>query len=278
MDKRTVELPADTEPPHLFYYWTGSRNKPYTGLKAYGAGTDFKPAAGRVTLASPIGRGVLHNIECANEGRITVVDGTRCTLALYAVNVSEKGSFGEYVNLAGKTADGVILSADECREIMGLPVIGFTEGEHKSPSWLKSTGGRSRPCEFDSLIDIEAYKRLALSELSDARREETESIQDRAYHKKQTLNRDISVLKNQLLQIDNALSRSGDVVDKINAEKKKATTSRDLKKREQTLFMDGLRVDVEAEEAVKKLADETRISVNVCRQFIVEVIGSGIDG
>ena len=57
---RTAALPSDISPPHLFYYWTGNRNKPYTGLRKYGADSSFKPLSGRITLASPIGRGTLH--------------------------------------------------------------------------------------------------------------------------------------------------------------------------------------------------------------------------
>lgn len=30
---RTATLPEGVEPPQLFYYWTGSRNVPYKGLK-----------------------------------------------------------------------------------------------------------------------------------------------------------------------------------------------------------------------------------------------------
>jgi len=76
-----------------------------------------------------------------------------------------------------------------------------------------------------------------------------------------------------MLQIDNALSRSSDVSERIDAEKKKASASRELKQREQSLFMDGMRLDVEAEEAVKRLNEQTNLTADVRRQFVIEVSG-----
>ena len=126
-----------------------------------------------------------------------------------------------------------------------------------------------RENELDGLVKVDEYIQRAVADTDDARREEISAIQDRAYHQKQTLNRDIAVLKNQLLQIDNTLSRSDDISAKMNAEKKKATASRELKQREQSLFMDGMRLDVDAEEAVKRLTEQANMKVEVKRYFAV---------
>jgi hypothetical protein len=61
---------------------------------------------------------------------------------------------------------------------------------------------------LDALIDTQNFKERAMSDINEARCEEITAVQDRTYHQKQTLSRNIAVLKNQLLQIDNALSRS----------------------------------------------------------------------
>lgn len=81
------------------------------------------------------------------------------------------------------------------------------------------------------------------------------------------------MLKNQLFQIDNTLSRSSDVSERINAEKKKAAASRELKQQEQPLFMDGMRLDVEADEAVKQLNERANLTADVRRQFVIEFAG-----
>ena len=272
-NERTANLPDETEPPQLFYYWTGSRNRPYTGLRSYGIGSDFKPASGRVTLTSPIGRGAIENAECADSGMVTAADVPKCDIAFYIVSIKEKGSRAEYNTFAGRTADGKVLDDEACRTLMNLPVDDFSEDGRRAASWLKSSTGRSKPHELDSLINIQSFKERAMSEISDARREESVNIQDRTYHQKQALNRNIAVLKNQLLQIDNALSRSSDVSERIDAEKKKAAASRELKQREQSLFMDGMRLDVEAEEAVKRLNEQANLTADVYRQFVIKFTG-----
>lgn len=65
---KTVTATNYEKLPLLFYYWTGSRNKPYYSLKSYGMAKDFKPHYGRITLASIIGRGIIHELKCADSG------------------------------------------------------------------------------------------------------------------------------------------------------------------------------------------------------------------
>ena len=120
---------------------------------------------------------------------------------------------------------------------MAMPVQDFTEDGRRSASWLKSSTGRNRWRELDSQIDTQIYKERAVLEMNEARSEEIVNIQDSAYHQKQALNRNIVVLKNQLLQIENVLSRVGSVADKVDAEKKKVVASRELKQKEQSLRM-----------------------------------------
>lgn len=271
-EEQTAALPDNVESPYLFYYWTGTRNKPYTGLRAYGAKNDFKPVSGRVTLASPIGRGVLYNMECADEGMVLAQGALECTLAFYTVTVAEKGDSADYSVFAGKTADQ-LLSDKECRALMALPVLNFTEAGRRSPAWLKGSTGRSHPHELDSLIDLKAFKERAVLDIGDARREETAAITERARREKSLLNREVESLKNELRQIENILSRTGSVAERVDAEKRKATASRDLKSREQSLFMDCMRLDVKAEEAMKRLTEQANLTIEVKRQFVIEIIG-----
>lgn len=69
---KTVTATQYKELPVLFYYWTGSRNRPYRSQKRYGMGAGFKPRAGQITFSSVIGQGILRELECANSGTLTV--------------------------------------------------------------------------------------------------------------------------------------------------------------------------------------------------------------
>lgn len=275
---RTAALPPNASPPHLFYYWTGTRNKPYTGLRRYGASSSFKPFSGRITLASPIGRGALHNIECADEGTLTVEGARDCSIALYAVEVSEKGEALEFPVLAGKTADGELLSDEQCQELLALPVLGFTEVGRTAAAWLKSSTGHGKPHELDTLVDPAVFKDRAVMQIGDARREEIAAITERARREKSLLNREVESLKNELRQIDNALSRAANTADRVNAEKRRATASKSLKKQEQSLFMDGLKIDAGAEAAVQAITDNANMTVKITRLFAIEILGGKHDG
>ena len=269
-EDQTAILPDDVEPPQLFYYWTGTHNKSYTGLRVYGAKPAFKPVSGRVTLASPIGRGVLHNVECADEGTITAKGVPECKLAFYAVTVSKKGASTVYNVFAGKTADQP-LSDEDCRSIMALSALSFTEEGRRAPAWLKRSTGRSNTHELDSLLDLNIFKDRAVWDMSDARREEVAAIAERARREKSLLNREVESLKNELRQIENALLRTDSVADRVDAEKKKAAVSKILKSREQSLFMDGLRIDADAEAAVQTIADNANLTVVATRLFMINM-------
>lgn len=62
-EAKTVTATEYQELPVLFYYWTGSRNRPYRSQKRYGMGGGFKPRAGRITFSSVIGQDILHELD-----------------------------------------------------------------------------------------------------------------------------------------------------------------------------------------------------------------------
>lgn len=137
--------------PILFYYWDGSRNRKYQSQKSYGMGKDFKPRHGRITLTSILGRGIIHELECADTGTVTVAAPIEpCTIALcHVVLMTGKRRVSEHSILVGKTDAGAVISEDQCREIMALRVASYIESEHKAPHWLKQS---SRPHELDKLV------------------------------------------------------------------------------------------------------------------------------
>ena len=64
--------------PYLFYYWSGGQNKRYKALK------EFK----KITLISPLAKGIISNIECADTGKIRVDGETDpCKIAFYTVDI-----------------------------------------------------------------------------------------------------------------------------------------------------------------------------------------------
>ena len=148
-----------------------------------------------------------------------------------------------------------------------VTVNGDTYGDRDGLSKTKP------PHELDMLVQPEDILHLAALDTDNARREEIENIKNRVYYEKQALNRDIELLKGDLRQMENTLLRVGSVAERVDAEKRKATTSRELKTREQSLFLDGIRLDVEAENAIKRLIKEADLTAKVKRQFAIEIRG-----
>ena len=120
---------------------------------------------------------------------------------------------------------------------------------------------------------MESFKSRAIPEMDGARREEISAIAERAQREKSLLNREVESLKNELRQIENALSRTASTAERVNAEKLRATASKSLKKQQQSLFMDGLRVDANAEAAIQALTDNANLTAKVTRLFVIEMEG-----
>jgi len=201
-----------------------------------------------------------------------------CQLAYYRLRVMQQNSpfpMVSYYAFVGETASGRALSNEECSEIMALPVVNFmVSGQTRGD---RDGARQSKPHKLDGLIDVDTFIRRAVADTDDARQEEIAAITERARREKSLLSREVESLKNELRQIENALGRTGSVAERVDAEKRRATASRELKQREQSLFMDGLRIDADLEAMVQGLADQAGLTAEVTRLFVIEITG-GKDG
>lgn len=116
---------------------------------------DFTPAAGRVTMHSIIGRGILHELECADSGTLTVEGEIEpSALTLYHVELAcGKKCLREVPLLLGQTRSDKALSGETCEALLRLPVVSYTESSHKAPHWLRT---KSQPHELDRLVSTDA--------------------------------------------------------------------------------------------------------------------------
>jgi hypothetical protein len=276
IDEQARTITAIGELPRLFYYWTGGRSKPYSCMRKYGMAGDFKPASGRITLTSVIGRGVLSETAFADSGKLVIdADVESCEIGLYGVKILKKREeVAEYSLLTGKTADGTVLSDENCRKIMALPVVSFTEDGTRSPRWLRESTGKPRPDPLDGLIDPAPLIKRTAVDWDELTREEARAIQDRAYYRKQGLNRDIEALKTDLRQTELTLTRTGATAEKLLAEKRHATANKALKQREQSLFMAGIKIDGEAEATIAELTANAELTADVTRLFAINIVKS----
>ena len=270
-EQQTVTAGFYTELPHLFYYNTGSRNKPYKSLKAYGMATDFKPHSGRITLASVIGRGIIDDIECADNGSITLVKSIEpCSIALYSVEL--RPIYKNIPVLIGKTESGKILTDDECQKILRSPIVSYKEGERKTAHWLKSISRDH--CELDRYVDADEYIKQAADNLTDAQKEEVERIKLRAKSGKNALAHELDDLQGQIKRFEQELTANKtDRMEVLSLEKKIAALKQDFLKKQESQFFDEMQLDVELEKQVDEFLGKEKVTAKVVRQFVIEVEG-----
>ncbi|MFI3294253.1 MAG: DEAD/DEAH box helicase, partial [Rikenellaceae bacterium] len=211
-DERTITA-TDGELPELFYYWSGSRNRPYKSLRKYGMSQTFKPHTGRITLTSVLGRNVLNEVACAGEGQITVdADIEPCTIGLYGVKVKSKGELEDkiYYTYIGRTQSGATLSDADCRAIMELPIKEFEEKSQNDnqPNYNSRifVGGYSRPTPLDTLIDRESYIARQLTESESAAAEEVSVMKRKTAIAKSALEREAESLKVEIKRAEKVLA------------------------------------------------------------------------
>ena len=267
---RTITATEYQELPVLFYYWTGSRNRPYRSQKVYGMAKDFKPKAGQLTLSSIIGRGILHELECANEGILTIPTvPDPCRIALYTVTLVSGSSRTEHTVLCGLTESGKAMDDAACRSILDLPVEGYTEDERRSPHWLK---GSSRPHPLDDLVPTKALLAAQLERLSPAQAEEMERMKQQVSADKAALIRELNTLDSQVQQAQAELEAvTGDRLKRLATQKKINQLRQEYMKRQESQFFDAMRLDMELEEKIKTFAEKEKLTAKVQREFLVTI-------
>ena len=88
--------------------------------------------------------------------------------------------------------------------------------------------------------------------------------------RKTALTRDIERLRREIKQAD--IDKGGGIADRIDAEKRRADMTKEIKKREQSVFLDGLKIDTELEEQIGKLTAD--LTARVTRMFSIRIKGA----
>ena len=236
---QTITLPGDVEPPHMFYYYTGTRNVAYTGRRTYGMSKDFKPAAGRITLTSVLVRGILNEISCVDKAEIKTVPQTeKCNIKFYNIVLRNRRRqyLSQYDILVGTTADGRLMTDEECHKIINLPVKEFIAEEKRNPYWLKTTGGSSR-----DLLETRIQRDLKERYVNDYIQKfdaDVDLIKIKASRQKSTLEQKLSEARQEVKKIRETFSNASDRLSELRIQKQLNVAEKELKRKEEGLFLD----------------------------------------
>ena len=272
---QTITLTTDTA-PQLFYYWSGKQNKPYTGLKKYGMAQEFKPRHGKISLTSIISKGVINATACTDSGTIIVSDTIEpCEIGLYEVTITNGTEHTSYDVLVGITESGRSLTDEQCRAILTIPVLSYTEDGEQIGNWLRSvTGSSHKPHQLDRLVPKDTIIKRYTADNSTAQAEEIERIKLRAMRQKAKQEHSLADLHQKIKAAKQELaSVSGNRMRELEIGKELKELGRILRDKEECLFFDKLRMDVAADEEIGTLTSNGCHNIQIRRHFLVRVSG-----
>lgn len=272
---KTISLTADN-PPTLFYYWTGSRNRPYTGQRQYGLERDFRPGGGRIALTSLLAKGIMGEISCADSGEITVdADIEPCQIAFYDVGIlSGRTEVAASCVLVGKTASGHLLDNGQCRNILELSAHSCVDTGKVSSYWLRNSTGGSAPHSLDALVPAEELIAKYRQKTDSAVQEEIERIKLRAERQKTALEHSLDDIRARIKAAKQDLeAQSDDRLKELTIGKRLKVLEKQLRGKEQNLFYEQMQINVAAEDGIAALTSKEKYTVRARRQFVVNVSG-----
>ena len=272
LDDDTRAVSCLGTPPKVFTGTAMRRNEYSMDLK-------YQPASGRHTITGALAKNILQEtfwVGIPDRGSI-IVDAPleSCTIGYYRVKVKSQADYFSawyYDVFIGKAAGGRVLTHDECAKIMALPVASFAK-EGETYGERDGITREKTPHELDGLISPDEYIRRTVTESDSAVKEEIERLRMLTQKRKISLEHDIETLRGEVKSMENSLGRASSIAEKVQAEKRKSAAKKELKQREQQLFLDGMRLDLELEEQIKGLADGAKMTAEVKRQFVINVEG-----
>lgn len=297
LDDTTRTVSCVGSPPKVFTGAAMRRNE-------YSMNPKYQPASGRHTIAGTLAKNILgelfwvgipdsgtvtihnsqcimHNQEdgypCENNCELCIKNYEfPCAVGFYRVKVKSKQDYfgGCYYSVfVGKTADGRSLTHEECEQLMALPVVDFTKGGTVYGE-RDGISNPKLPHALDALLSPEEFIRRTVTETESAEKEEIERIRAMTADQKAGLDRRLDALRSQMKITEQTLGRAHSTLEKLESKKALAALQKQLKQGEQSLFMDGLRLDTECERQIRELVDKARFTVEIMRQFTITIHNS----
>lgn len=270
---QTITATNYTQLPCLFYYWSGTGNRRYISQKQYGMASGFKPHYGRITLTSVVGQGILHETDCTDSGELILSGKTEpCKIGLYSINIKPINK-KRYL-FFGKTQSGEIMSEEQCKAVMRLPVESFTESGRRTPAWLRMD---AKYDELDRYVNVEELLKAESQNLSQAQAEEVERLKLKAKSQKFALAHSLDDLTLEIKAVEKeTLSGVNDRMKTLSLGRKLSALQTEFKKKQESQFFEEMQIDVESEKQIDDFLGNNKLSAIAVRQYILAIKGDPI--
>ncbi|MCQ4727189.1 DEAD/DEAH box helicase [Anaerotignum faecicola] len=237
------------------------------------------PRAGRITVTGKFAGHVLEGIfwkGISQRGKVVVdSDIEKCVIGFYEISV-----YGKYVSewkehtFVGICGSGKLLTDEECRKIMELPALHCMEigkkhlGQHDF-ALLEERVTEEHP--LDKFVSPEDCLNRAVKNLSRENAAAIEEEEISAENKKAALDREIEKIKLEIKAAEKTAANTA--VEKVVLKKKINMLTKELKQKQQSFFMEEMRIDAHKEEKIREIIERTKLYAKVKRLFLLDVEG-----
>lgn len=279
-DNKLIILKEGEESPKLFYY----NQKAYFSNKKYGLASNFKPESCRITLNSILFNGIMDNVDIPVEGEIYVAEAIEpCEISFYNIELrtawqkQERRSSWQvagtwlkgYDILYGKTASGKILSDEECRKILSLPVTSFRKSDEKKPYWMCRSNSLYKASKIET-VEQDIISRY-LSQRKISLNDDAILLRLKAAQQKVNLETSLNELRQTLKNLNVSLSSATDSLEELKIKRKINLQEQELRQKEETLFLEQMKIDVDLESEIENITDSKKLYCNFYKLFTVQV-------
>ncbi len=280
-EKQTLTLVEGYRRPYLFEYREDqfNRRKNYEGYSKYGMSPDFKPHYGRITLTSILAKGILKELDTVNKKEAifyVASDIEPCDIGLYNYSITaQKGEYKLFQTLLiGQTQSGKILTEDECRKILSLPVVNLIAQEgflnlnnEKLFDDFEGVGN------LDDKVSKDAILKEYLKSKEGSIEYEIEKIKLLAGRKKSGQEVKLNELRSEIKELKKQLeSGKFSGLEELKTTKRLRVIEKELKQKEEGLFFDKAQIDIETEKAIAELTQSYNFDVFVSNNFKLRIL------
>lgn len=272
IDENTRTISCFGTPPKVF---TGTR----MGRNEYSMSEDYQPRSGRHTIAGSFAKNILREIfwrGVPDKGQIIVATLVEsCTIGYYRIRVHERDAlFGDkqYFVFAGRTGSGQILTDEECRERMELPVAQF----YADDRWLGEPDGtqeKMQPDPIDALISPQKYLDRVAAEIDEEKQERIRRLRAQFTRRREQLERHPNALLKEIEEAQRRIEQAESRLERMQAQKQLASLQKARKQAEQNLFLDRLRLEQDLEEQISRVLEKDKWDVEIRREFLIVMEG-----
>ena len=210
---------------------------------------------------------MLKELECPSTGNIQTDNNIPpCEIFMYRIDLKRNKTYLKNDDiLFGRTNNGDLISQEDCKKILSLPVKSCEE-DRKTAYWLKLTS-TSRDRLPDALE--EKIKKQYIKEQEHSFNADIDLIKIKAGRQKSILEQDVELVRTEVAKIKETLDNASDRLEELKIQKQLNLLEKELRKKEEGLFLEQMRIEANAKDEIEKLCGTDGISVVVSPIFKV---------